>query len=65
MTYLFGNVEAPTIFADNDHPPRIWHHINTERGSSGGLCLDLGSFKAALRVNASATRWQELRAMRQ
>jgi Trypsin-like peptidase domain len=46
MTYLFGNVEAPTIFADNDHPPRIWHHINTERGSSGGLCLDLGSFKA-------------------
>lgn len=46
MTYLFGEVEAPNIFADNVRPPRIWHHINTERGSSGGLCLDVGSFKA-------------------
>lgn len=43
MTYLFGDFEAPTIFADNDHPPRIWHRINTERGSSGGLCLDVGT----------------------
>uniref|UniRef100_Q07HM3 Serine protease n=1 Tax=Rhodopseudomonas palustris (strain BisA53) TaxID=316055 RepID=Q07HM3_RHOP5 len=43
MTYLFGSVEAPNIFADNGHPPRIWHRINAERGSSGGLCLDIGT----------------------
>jgi hypothetical protein len=46
ISYLFGNFIKPDIFGDNSKPPRIWHQVNTERGSSGGLCLDIASSKA-------------------
>ena len=43
MTYLTQNLVAPTVFENNAMPPRIEHLVNTEKGSSGGLCLDLAS----------------------
>lgn len=48
MTYLTQDFVAPTVFADNAHPPRILHLVNAEKGSSGGLCLDMASQAVAL-----------------
>jgi hypothetical protein len=48
MSYLTQDFVAPTVFADNVKPPRILHLVNTEKGSSGGLCLDMASRAVAL-----------------
>jgi hypothetical protein len=46
MKCMPGQFVAPTVFADNNEPPRILHNVNTAGGSSGGLCLDLTSAQA-------------------
>ena len=48
MTYLTQDLVAPTVFQNNAQPPRIEHLVNTEKGSSGGLCLDMASNAVAL-----------------
>ena len=48
MTYLTEDLVAPTVFEDDTKPPRIEHLVNTEKGSSGGLCLDMASSAVAL-----------------
>jgi hypothetical protein len=48
MSYLTGELVAPTVFSDDAEPPRILHLVNTDKGSSGGLCLDMESNAVAL-----------------
>lgn len=40
MSHAPGRFERPAIFASSPAPPRVLHDALTERGSSGGLCLD-------------------------
>jgi hypothetical protein len=43
MKLMPGTFVAPTVFSDNKKPARFLHTVNTTKGSSGGLCLDLGA----------------------
>ena len=40
MAHKPGTFERPNVFAFTDKAPRLLHRALTERGSSGGLCLD-------------------------
>src|SRR5262249_52630827 len=48
MKFMPGTFVAPTVFSNNKNPPRFLHTVNTTKGSSGGLCLDLNSNAVAL-----------------
>jgi hypothetical protein len=48
MKVMPGKFVKPTVFQDNEKPPRILHDVNTAKGSSGGLCIDLSSTAVAL-----------------
>jgi hypothetical protein len=40
MSHEPGTFAVPDVFAASARPPRLFHDALTERGSSGGLCLD-------------------------
>lgn len=48
MSHAPGTFELPDVFAFSDKPPRFLHDALTERGSSGGLCLDVDNNAVAL-----------------
>ncbi len=48
MSHAPGTFALPEVFAFADKPPRLLHDALTERGSSGGLCLDADNEAVAL-----------------
>jgi hypothetical protein len=48
MACMGGKFVQPVVFTDNARPARVLHTANTEKGSSGGLCLDHASQAVAL-----------------